>query len=75
MRNIHPFISKTDSYLFEQLLRAAKNEERQARALAVSIRLEALATYITQEEMNGKDAASLLLREAVRFRNESLELH
>ena len=45
------------------------------RALAVSIRLEALAIHITKEGMNGKEAAELLRREATRFENESQELH
>ncbi|WZV98923.1 DUF2732 family protein [Kosakonia sp. BYX6] len=57
------------------MLDKAKREERCARAAAVSSRLEALAVYITQEGMNGKEAAELLRREATRFENESQELH
>ncbi|EDD6560769.1 DUF2732 family protein, partial [Salmonella enterica subsp. enterica serovar Enteritidis] len=53
----------------------AKKEERKDRALAVSIRLEALATHITKEGMSGTEAAELLRREATRFENESQELH
>ena len=53
----------------------AKREERKGRALAVSIRLEALAVHITNSDMTGKEAAELLRREATRFENESQELH
>ncbi|EHF9193309.1 DUF2732 family protein [Salmonella enterica subsp. enterica serovar Corvallis] len=52
-----------------------KKEERKDRALAVSIRLEALAIHITKEGMSGTEAAELLRREAIRFENESQELH
>ncbi|MCX5574429.1 DUF2732 family protein [Enterobacter sp. E-TC7] len=53
----------------------AKREERKGRALAVSIRLEALATHITYRGLNGIEAAELLRREATRYENESQELH
>ncbi|EOY4369610.1 DUF2732 family protein [Cronobacter sakazakii] len=53
----------------------AKREERKGRALAVSIRLEALATHITNRGLNGIEAAELLRREAIRYENESQELH
>ncbi|HIB5643512.1 TPA: DUF2732 family protein [Klebsiella pneumoniae] len=57
------------------LLNEARKEERKGRALAVSIRLEALATHIANKEMSGKEAAELLRREATRYENESQELH
>lgn len=57
------------------LFKEAKKEERKDRALAVSIRLEALAVHITNTDMSGKEAAELLRREATRFENESQELH
>lgn len=57
------------------MLDKAKREERCARAATVSSRLEALAVYITQEGMTGKEAAELLRREATRYENESQELH
>lgn len=60
---------------FNILLTDAKKEERKDRALAVSIRLEALAIHITKEAMSGTEAAELLRREALRFENESQELH
>ncbi|SAC40086.1 corresponds to STY3665 from Accession AL513382: Salmonella typhi CT18 [Enterobacter hormaechei] len=53
----------------------AKREERKGRALAVSIRLEALATHIINRGLNGIEAAELLRREATRYENESQELH
>lgn len=57
------------------LFKEAKKEERKDRALAVSIRLEALAIHITKEGMSGTEAAELLRREAARYENESQELH
>ena len=53
----------------------AKREERKGRALAVSIRLEALASHITNKGLNGIEAAELLRREATRYETESMELH
>ena len=75
MRNTEPRSFNTDSDTLALLLTDAKKEERKDRALAVSIRLEALAIHITKEGMNGKEAAELLRREATRFENESQELH
>jgi len=75
MRNTETRNFKTESDALVVLLNAAKNEERKDRALAVSMRLEALAVHITREGMSGKEAAELLRREAVRFENESQELH
>lgn len=59
----------------DELFKEAKKEERKDRALAVSIRLEALATHIANKDMSGKEAAELLRREATRYENESQELH
>ncbi|WNI83148.1 DUF2732 family protein [Enterobacter ludwigii] len=53
----------------------AKREERKGRALAVSIRLEALATHIANQGLSGIEAAEILRREATRYENESQELH
>ncbi|OSN02514.1 MULTISPECIES: DUF2732 family protein [Lonsdalea] len=75
MRNIKTHQFKADNDALVVLLKEAKNEERKDRALAVSIRLEALAVHITQKGMSGKEAAELLRREATRFENESQELH
>lgn len=59
----------------EALLNAARNEERKDKALAVSIRLEALAIHITRKAMSGTEAAELLRQEALRFEHEFQELH
>ncbi|MCU5775836.1 DUF2732 domain-containing protein [Erwiniaceae bacterium BAC15a-03b] len=59
----------------ETLLNAARNDERKNKALAVSIRMEALAIFITRNEMSGADAAELLRQEAKRFEHEALEFH
>ena len=57
------------------LLTDAKKEERKDRALAVSIRLEALAVHITNKRMTCFEVAELLRSEATRYENESQELH
>ncbi|EHC1603529.1 DUF2732 domain-containing protein [Escherichia coli] len=75
MRNTEPRSFNTDSDTLAVLLTDAKKEERKDRALAVSIRLKALAIHITKEGMNGTEAAELLRREATRYENESQELH
>jgi len=59
----------------EALLNAARNDERKGKALAVSIRLEALAIHITRKEMSGTEAAELLRQEAQRFEHEAQEFH
>lgn len=75
MRNTETRNFHTDSDALSVLLTDAKKEERKDRALAVSMRLEALAIHITKEGMSGIEAAELLRREATRFENESQELH
>lgn len=75
MRNIATHQYETDDSALEMMLNKAKSEERRDRALAVSIRLEALAIHISKNEMNGAEAAELLRREAERFENQSQELH
>lgn len=75
MQNIETRNFEADNDVLVSLLNKAKNEERRDRALAVSIRLEALAIHITREGLNGVEAAELLRREAVRYENESQELH
>ena len=75
MRNTESRSLKADAEALAVLLTDAKKEERKDRALAVSIRLEALAIHITKEGMSGTEAAELLRREAIRFDNESQELH
>ncbi|HDC4277792.1 TPA: DUF2732 domain-containing protein [Enterobacter cloacae] len=75
MRNTEIRSFHIDSDALAVLLTDAKKEERKDRALAVSIRLAALAIHITKEDMSGIEAAELLRREATRFENESQELH
>lgn len=75
MRNTEIRSFSTDSDALAVLLTDAKKEERKDRALAVSIRLEALATHIANKGMSAIEAAELLRREATRFENESQELH
>lgn len=75
MRNTETRSFHTDSDALAVLLTDAKKEERKGRALAVSIRLEALATHIANQGLSGIEAAELLRREATRFENESQELH
>ncbi|HEC2035138.1 TPA: DUF2732 domain-containing protein [Klebsiella oxytoca] len=61
--------------VLNDLVNEARKEERKGRALAVSIRLEALATHITNKGLSAIEAAELLRREATRYENESQELH
>ena len=74
MNKVEIIPSANDLHL-NQLLNEARTEERKDKALAVSIRLEALAITITRKEMNHKDVAELLRQEALRFEHESQELH
>lgn len=67
------FVTENDPLL--AVIDIAKKEERKARAVAVSFRLEALAVHIVNKRMTGIEAAELLRREAARYENESLELH
>jgi hypothetical protein len=67
--------SGADDDVLASLFKEVRKEERKDRALAVSIRLEALAVHITNSDMTGKEAAELLRREATRYENESQELH
>ncbi|MGX3481433.1 DUF2732 family protein [Klebsiella pneumoniae] len=75
MQNIEPRQFKVDKEALAVLLEEAKSEERKGRALAVSIRLEALATHIANKDMSAIEVAELLRREATRYENESQELH
>lgn len=75
MQHIEPVHYEAIDYALECLLSEARKEERKNRALAVSIRLEALAVHITEKSMSGTEAAELLRREAERYENESRELH
>lgn len=73
MRNIQTRELKTgpDDAGINLLLTEARMDERKDRALAVSIRMEALAIHILQKGMSGTEAAELLRREAERCEAES----
>ena len=71
LKNI--FVAESDPLM--AVIDIAKREERKGRDLAVSIRLESLATHIANKGLNGVEAAELLRREAARYENESQELH
>lgn len=68
-------VPKENADLLLEVIGVAKREERKGRALAVSIRLEALANHIANKGMSAIEAAELLRREATRYENESQELH
>ncbi|SQC32567.1 DUF2732 family protein [Kluyvera cryocrescens] len=65
----------TESDPLMAVIEIAKKEERKGRALAVSIRLEALAVHITNKRMTCFEVAELLRDEAARYETESQELH
>ncbi len=67
------FLAESDPLM--AVIEIAKKEERKGRALAVSIRLEALAVHITNKRMTCFEVAELLREEAQRYENESQELH
>ncbi|HBS0498943.1 TPA: DUF2732 domain-containing protein [Klebsiella pneumoniae] len=66
---------KENNDMLLEVIGIAKREERKGRALAVSIRLEVLATHIANKGMSAIEVAELLRREATRYENESQELH
>ncbi|EMP4202294.1 DUF2732 domain-containing protein [Klebsiella variicola] len=66
---------KENNDMLLEVIGIAKREERKGRALAVSMRLEALATHIASKGMSAIEVAELLRREATRYENESQELH
>lgn len=75
MQNIKTREFENYSDALAALMTAAKKEERRDRALATSFRCEALAAHILKQGLSGIEAAELLRREAIRFENESQELH
>lgn len=70
-----PKMFSTESDPLMAVIEIAKKEERKGRALAVSIRLEALAVHITNKRMTCFEVAELLRDEAACYENESQELH
>lgn len=75
MQTESPKMFSTDSDPLMAVIEIAKKEERKGRALAVSIRLEALAVHITNKRMTCFEVAELLRAEATHYENESQELH
>lgn len=75
MQTESPKMFSTDSDPLMAVIEIAKKEERKGRALAVSIRLEALAVHITNKRMTCFEVAELLRAEATRYENESQELN
>lgn len=75
MQTESPKMFSTENAPLMAVIEIAKKEERKGRALAVSIRLEALAVHITNKRLTCYEVAELLRAEAVRYENESHELH
>lgn len=75
MRNIETRNFKADDEALNALLSKAKNEQRSDDALAISVRLAALAIHARKKEMTATEIIELLDKESVRFENQSQELH
>lgn len=75
MRNIETHRFEADELAMQNLLTAARNEERKDHALKFSVRLAAPAVHIHKKGLDGVEAAELLRQEAERFEHESRELH
>ena len=75
MRNIETRNFKVDDEALSALLSKAKNEQRSDDALAISVRLAALAIHARKKEMTATEIIELLDKESVRFENQSQELH
>lgn len=75
MQNIEKCNFEIDQTALVSALNKAKREYRKDIAMASSIRMEALAVHILNKEMTAVEAAELLRGEAVRYANESQELH
>lgn len=75
MRNIETRQFEADADALNAMLSKAKTEQRSDDALAVSVRLAALAIYARNQEMSAAEIIELLDKESVRFENQSMELH
>ncbi|ADU70736.1 DUF2732 family protein [Pantoea sp. At-9b] len=75
MRNIETRKLKADEDALNVLLSKAKSEQRSDDALAVSVRLAALAIHARQKELTATEIIELLDKESTRFENQSHELH
>lgn len=59
----------------QEMLSAARMDERRNRAVAVSAKLDRLACHIQAGRLDCHQVAELLREEAQRYENESRELH
>lgn len=75
MRNIETRNFEADADALKAMLSKAKTEQRSDDALAVSVRLAALAIHARNQEMSAAEIIELLDKESVRFENQSRELH
>lgn len=75
MRNIETRNFEADAEVLNAMLSKAKSEQRSDDALAVSVRLAALAIHARNKEMSAAEIIALLDKESARFENQSRELH
>lgn len=75
MRNIETQNFEADADALNAMLSKAKTEQRLDDALAVSVRLAALAIHARNKEMSAKEIIELLDKESARFENQARELH
>lgn len=75
MRNIETRNFEADAEVLNAMLSKAKSEQRSDDALAVSVRLAALAIHVRNKEMSAAEIIELLDKESARFENQSRELH
>ncbi len=75
MQNIEnkKMIAAADAVLV--LLNKTRTEQKKDHALAVSIRLEAIAIYAQRSELSAIEIIELLRQEAGRFEASAQELH
>ena len=57
------------------MLSSARSEERINRAAVFAARLEAIASFITKQELTGIEAAEALRDEAARIQNDAGDSH
>ena len=75
MRNIETRNFEADAEVLNAMLSKAKSEQRSDDALAVSVRLAALAIHARNKEMSAAEIIELLDKESASFENQSRELH
>lgn len=75
MRQIFISTPKSNNEAMDDMLSAARMDERRSRAVAASARLDKLACHIQSGKLDCYQSAELLREEAQRYENESRELH